>query len=189
MDTQQQPPKTRVDRSIEWLKNNKVTAPLIVAGIIVLAVGGVFDAVRKSVPVAGAKSKSAQTNSSGQASLNLPGGSGWVLLGEYDDEKKVFARGPLWEVVRTNYPDKSMFPRKGEQIQLKATRNVVVPHFRSQGLKDSLTPPWQLNTLVADDYTGISLPKDTVVEVRDVSLGHFEGMPFVVWVRVAEVTN
>jgi hypothetical protein len=127
------------------------------------------------------------SNPQPNTSLNFPGGSGWLLLGDYDDGRGIFVRGPFFEVTKTNYPDKSKLPRKGEWIKLTAEREVIIPDYRISGTSKLDMPPWKKNVLDNNDYTGIKLPAGTEVEMRDVSLGHFEGMPFVVWARVAPI--
>ncbi|MBC7572373.1 MAG: hypothetical protein H7319_21975 [Spirosoma sp.] len=117
----------------------------------------------------------------------IPGGSGWILVGEYDENINKFVRGPFYRVTNTNYPSDSIFPRKGESIILTKGRQVVISDYKISGVAKWNAPPWQENVLDSNDYTGTILPKGTELEVRDVSMGHFEGMPFVVWVRIAPI--
>ena len=117
---------------------------------------------------------------------SLPDGSGWILVGDYDDSLDVYVRGPLYKVIASSYPEPSQFPRKGEIIRLKTERNVVIADYKDSGTKKLFQPPWQKNILGDKDYTGIKLYAGSIVEVRDVSMGHFSGMPFVVWVRIGQ---
>jgi hypothetical protein len=64
-----------------------------------------------------------------------------------------------------------VLPQVGDTIRLSVERNIVISGYTKIGVSKLFQPPWQLNTLSADDYTGVKLPKDAVVEVRDVSLG------------------
>jgi hypothetical protein len=51
-------------------------------------------------------------------------------------------------------------------------------------VKRIFQPPWQENILEEKDYTGIVIKSGSRVEVRDVSFGHFYGMPLALWVRI-----
>ncbi len=57
---------------------------------------------------------------------DLPGDTGWLLVGDLDTKNGVYVRGPLFRVVKSIYKDESILPRKGEWIKLLATRNVVI---------------------------------------------------------------
>lgn len=116
----------------------------------------------------------------------LPNGSGWLLLGDYDEIKKKYIRGPFYEVVSSNYNDKSKFPRKGEILKILKERNLIIVNYKTSGVKNLYKPPWQENFLENNDYTGIKIKSNHYVEVRDISLGSFPNMPIVVWVRVGE---
>ena len=119
--------------------------------------------------------------------INIPGGTGWVLLGDYDENLNKFVRGPFFKVTDTKYPNDTIFPRKGEWIILTKEREIVIADYKISGTTKWNVAPWQQNILDSNDYTDIVLPKGTELEVRDVSIGHFEAMPFVVWVRVSQV--
>lgn len=116
----------------------------------------------------------------------LPGGSGWILVGDLNPAGAFYVRGPFYTLKSSSYPEPSLVPRKGERLQLSAAREVVIADFKTSGLTLRDKPPWRENRLDDADYTGIKLPAGTVVEVRDVSMGQFKGQPRVVWVRVAE---
>ncbi|HEX2958972.1 MAG TPA: hypothetical protein VHO70_19210, partial [Chitinispirillaceae bacterium] len=119
----------------------------------------------------------------------LPGGSGWLLIGDFDESQKKYIRGPFYKIVKSNYIDKTPFPRKGEIIRITTDRNVIIAGYKKEGTTRIFQPPWQENILQEEDYTGLKVKSGSLVEVRDISMGHFHGMPFVVWVRIAEPTN
>jgi len=112
-----------------------------------------------------------------------------VLLGDYDIEKGIFIKGPFYKVVKSKYPNKDILPRKGERIRLTVERNVVIINYTTKGTSDVFQPPWTKNILDEGDYTGVKILKGTIVEIRDVSMGSFPGMPAVLWVRVSYVPH
>ena len=171
--------KTLVDRYIERLKNHPVIAVIVVATVILAGAAQLTDSITKiasifpsvfhpSVPLPA-----------------IPGDSGWLLLGDVDPSGERYVRGPFYAVEKSNYPDKSLTPRKGELVRLSSSRNVVIAGYKTTGLANQFVAPWTLNVLSDADYTGVKLPKGAVVEVRDVGLGSYPNQPIVVWVRVA----
>lgn len=172
-------PPTLFDRYSTKLKNHPVVATILVVAAIVGGVAQFTDAVSKvwtAIP---------NLRHAAKELPSLPGDSGWLLLGDLDQKGERYIRGPLYKVEKSSYPDKSLTPRKGEQVRLTAERNVVIAGFKSTGLQRLFDPPWSLNVLTDADYTGIKLPKDSVVEIRDVSIASFPEQPLVVWVRIA----
>lgn len=114
----------------------------------------------------------------------LPGGSGWLLVGDFDEKESKYIRGPFFKTISSNYSVKSILPRKGDIIQITSERNLVISDYKDSGANKLFQPPWQENYLEGDDFTGIKILPGSQVEVRDVSMGHFENMPFLVWVRI-----
>ncbi len=117
----------------------------------------------------------------------LPGDSGWLLLGDFDPKQNHYTRGPLYKIIHSNYADKSLLPRKGEHIETTAKRNLIIADYENSGTTKLFQPPWQEGILDDDDYTGVKILKSSRLEVRDVSLGHYPGMPYVVWVRIGHI--
>lgn len=115
----------------------------------------------------------------------FPGGSGWVLLGDFDQTEDRYIRGPFYEIEESNYSVTSFLPRKGEVLRTTVDRSLIIVDFKTLGTTQLFQPPWRENVLEEGDYTGVLIPAGSIVEVRDVSLGRFPGMPFVVWVRIA----
>ncbi|MGE8098123.1 hypothetical protein [Pseudomonas fluorescens] len=169
---------TLTDRYITRLKNHRPVAILL---IVVAVIGGIAqftDAISKIAYTAtGLFHPSRELPT-------LPGDSGWLLLGDLDPKGERYIRGPFFLVERSAYPEKFLTPRKGEQLRLLTERNLVIAGYKVTGIERVLTPPWTLNVLSDRDYTGIKLSKDSVVEVRDVSLASFPGEPLVLWVRI-----
>lgn len=188
IDEQLQPPlvtaaseksKTLVDRYIDRLKNHRIIAVIVVAAMVLAGAAQLTDSIARiaglfprvfhpSVPLPG-----------------VPGDSGWLLLGDLNPNGERYIRGPFYAVEKSNYPDKALTPRKGELVRLLAERNVIIAGYKTTGLANQFTAPWTLNVLSDADYTGVKLPKGSVVEVRDIGLGSFPNQPIVVWVRVA----
>lgn len=171
--------KSLTDIYIEKLKNRPVIAVVLIAVAVVVGLAQLTDAISKL------KTALPEVFRPAVALPTIPGDSGWLLLGDLDPDGKRYVRGPLYETEKSAYPDKSLTPRKGELLRLSAERNVVIAGYKNTGLAQKFTPPWQLNALSDPDYTGVKLPRGSVVEVRDVSLGRFPGQPIVVWARVA----
>jgi hypothetical protein len=114
----------------------------------------------------------------------FPDGSGWLLVGDFDVAERKYTRGPFYKAIASSYSTKSALPRKGDIIQITAERNLIIADYKNSGTKKLYQPPWQENYLEDNDYTGIKVLPGSKVEVRDVSMGHFQDMSFVVWVRI-----
>jgi len=114
------------------------------------------------------------------------GGTGWVFLGYYDEERSIYIDGPYYEIAQSNYTDHSDIPRIGEGIRLeKKDRSVVIVDFAQSGQQLRFDPP--LADLDDNDYTKVRLKVGTVVKVRDVSVTHFPGRPYAVWARISSL--
>jgi hypothetical protein len=61
---------------------------------------------------------------------------------------------------------------------------IIINYFKKSGTTKMYQPPWQKNYLDDSDNTGIKIMPGCMVEVRDISRGHFPGMPSVIWVRI-----
>lgn len=168
-----------VDRYLDRLKNYPLVAIIIVVTFILGGVAQFTDSITK---IAGVVPNVFHSSVPLPA---IPGDSGWLLLGDLDPSGDRYVRGPYFVVNNSNYPDKALTPRKGELIRLLAERNVVIAGYKTSGLANQFTAPWTLNVLSDADYTGVKLPKGSVIEVRDVALGSYPGQPIVVWVRVS----
>jgi hypothetical protein len=120
---------------------------------------------------------------------NIPGGAGWLFLGYFDPRLQAFTSAPLYKVSRTSFGSTSVpLPREGEWLQLLVDREVIIADFQKTGTKMRDEPPWQLHaTLQPEDYTGITLRKGSVVEVREIAPGQFPGQSAAVWVKIGRV--
>ena len=171
--------KTLADRYIERLKNHPFIAVLVVSTMALAGVAQFTDAITK---IAGNFSSVFRPLVSLPV---IPGDSGWLLLGDLDPGGERYVRGPFYSIEKSNYPDKTLTPRKGELVRLLSERNVIIAGYKTAGLANQFVAPWTLNVLSDADYTGVKLPKGSVVEVRDIGLGSYPNQPIVVWVRVA----
>lgn len=170
---------TLVDKYVTKLKNHPVIAVVVVVGMAIGGVAQFTDALSKVVVIPPWSAHPAKDRPV------IPGDSGWLLVGDLDPSAVSYVRGPFYKTEKSSYPTTSVVPRKGELLRLLAERNVIIAGYKTNGLARQFMPPWQLNILSDVDYTGVKLPKDSVGEVRDVSLGSFPSQPVVVWVRVA----
>ena len=121
--------------------------------------------------------------------IALPGGSAWVLLGDYDLSGRILTM-KKFELVRSNYPDRSLVPRKDEIVQLTDKRRAIITDFRTSGVTKLFEPPWKPPHVFSDDTddTGIVLPSGTRLEVRDVTVARDPQLSTaVIWARVAVV--
>ena len=114
----------------------------------------------------------------------LPGGTGWLLLGNYSAEEKRFVRGPFFSIVKSRYETSSEFPREGDIIRITHDRNLIIPNFREFGLRDRFREPYLLGHLDEDDYTGIVIREGAYAEVRSSTLDPVIGVPRGLWVRI-----
>ena len=169
---------TQVDKYLTRIKNHPLLAIIIVGAITIGGIAQFTDAISKLVRLV-------PWSLSTVTLPVMPGDSGWILVGDLDPNAEFYVRGPLYEDEKSSYSETSIVPRKGELIRLLAERNLIIAGYKTDGVNKLFMPPWQLNILSEADYTGIRLHKDSVIEIRDVSLGSFPGQPIVVWVRVA----
>ena len=123
----------------------------------------------------------------GATPVIIPNDTGWIFAGYFDDAHGQFIQGPYFVVKHSNYPDKQVLPRVGEQIKITSERNIIIADFATKGLTRQYDPPWQQNKLESTDYTGWKLPRGSLVEIRDVSGGSFPDKPSAIWVRVGAV--
>jgi hypothetical protein len=167
------------ERILSRIKNKRVIAYVIVAGVIVIGVANFSDSTMKLYGFAAA------VLGSGAVPVVLPKDSGWMFAGYFDAERGIYTDGPYFTVSHSPYASRDQLPRLGEHIRVaRKERNIIIADFETQGLTRRFVPPWQQNELKNSDYTGLKLPIGTIVEVRDVSLGAFPGRPAAVWVRV-----
>ncbi len=89
---------TLVDKWIDRLKRHPIVAAVIVLSIALIGTGQVFDALGKI-------SNGWQKVLSPSVALpELPGGSGWLLLGDLAPNGQHFVRGPFFSTTDSRYP-------------------------------------------------------------------------------------
>lgn len=125
---------TLFDRYSTKLKNHPLVATILVIAAVVGGFAQFTDAVSKVWTLIPNVLRPAKELPA------LPGDSGWLLLGDLDPNGERYIRGPLYKIEKSSYPDKSLTPRKGEQIRLTAERNVVIAGFKSTGLQRLMAP-------------------------------------------------
>ena len=54
------------------------------------------------------------------------GGTGWILLGNYNSDKNQWTYGPFFEYLQSNRDNKNGLPPIGASIRLTALRHVVI---------------------------------------------------------------
>jgi hypothetical protein len=175
-------PKSDLSEEIigHW-KNKKSVAYFLVLSAAVAGLVGFGESVSKLAGFATALIRD------GATPVVIPNDTGWIFAGYFDDSSGRFIQGPYFVVRHSNYADKQLIPRVGEQITITSERNIVIADFATKGLTRQYEPPWHQNKLEAGDYTGWKLPRGSVVEVRDVSAGSFHDKPSAIWVRVGAI--
>ncbi len=166
------------DRILLRLKNNRFIAILIVASVAVMGFASTLESVQKITALVIASERD------GAVPVVLPKNTGWVFLGYFSKDLNAYTKGPLYTVVKSAYPDKTLQPRVNDWIKLTEQRRVIIADFATKGLTLQYDPPWKKNVLTDDDDTGLKLSKGSVVEVRDISLGAYSGRDSAVWARV-----
>ena len=117
----------------------------------------------------------------------LPGGSGWLLVGDYDLRLQMYTRGPFYKMVKSNYDNPSHFPRKGEKVEITALRKLIILDFQpNANISRLFDSPMMKASLESRDYTGIEILSGTCVEVRDVRIASTYEMPAAVWIRIGK---
>ena len=128
---------------------------------------------------------------SGNSSLygpTLPFNTGWIFVGYYAANPKVFIEGPTSTVAfrPTGAERGELVPAIGDVLRVRKPRRVIIAAYRTAGLKHQLTsPPLVNNILNADDDTGVELPEGEFVIVRDVEISGAPGRASSVWARIA----
>jgi len=115
------------------------------------------------------------------------GGTGWILLGNYDSEKSQWGKVRYIDFVHANH---DAFPEIGDTLRLTATRHVVILDWQTTKLERLLDRPGlDKGVLDEGDYTPSILGAGALVDVGDVSAGHFPGRQDVVWARVIPMVH
>jgi hypothetical protein len=118
----------------------------------------------------------------------LPFNTGWIFVGYYDANRRVFIEGPTSTVAfrPTGAERGGVVPEIGDVLRVRKPRRVIIAAYRTSGLKHQLTSPPLVNDITnADDETGVELPEGAFVIVRDVEISGYPGRASSVWARVA----
>jgi hypothetical protein len=117
--------------------------------------------------------------------VQLPFDSGWILAGFYSSSTQAYTQIPYVEIAKTSYPQKQGLPRVGDWVRVTGERNVIIADYATSGTTNQMSPP--MRDLAQSDYTGVKLPAGTIMEVRDIGGGSYEGRPTALWLRVAGI--
>lgn len=114
------------------------------------------------------------------------GGTGWILLGNYDFDKSQWTFGPFFDFVHANHDIQNRYPAIGDTIKVTAPRHVVILDWHTTKGKRRMERPGLDKDPIGEDedYTPSRLGAGALVDVGDVSAGHHLGRQDVVWARV-----
>jgi hypothetical protein len=118
--------------------------------------------------------------------FKLIGGTGWILIGNYNFNKNQWSWGPFFEFERSVHTNPNEIPKIGETIRLKVTRHVIILDWSTRKRERRLEPPGINKGMIteSEDYTPLTLGPGAVIDVADISAGHFPSRQDVVWARV-----
>lgn len=114
--------------------------------------------------------------------------SGWIFVGYYDHETRVYVEGPFATVAYrpTGGERGAIPPQVGDVLQIIKERRIIISNYRYDGLAHQLTSPSSFReVLTEDDETGMMFRKNDLVIVRDVETAGALSRPLSVWCRVA----
>jgi hypothetical protein len=119
------------------------------------------------------------------------GGTGWILLGNYDFAKNQWTFGPFFDFVHANRDIQNGFPAIGDTIRVTATRHLIILDWHTEKWKRRLQRPGLDKGTIGEDedYTPSTLGAGALVDIGDVSAGHFPGRQDVVWARVIPMVH
>jgi hypothetical protein len=114
------------------------------------------------------------------------GGTGWILLGNYDFDQGKWTFGPFFDFVHANHDTQNGLPAIGDTIRLTATRHVVILDWHTEKWERRLDKPGLDKGVISgeEDFTPSILRTGALLDVGEVSAGHSPGRQDVVWVRV-----
>jgi hypothetical protein len=103
--------------------------------------------------------------------LAIPGETGWIFGGYFNTETKAFIEGPYVSIYDSKTRGLRKYVEVGDTIQLKVSRKIIIVDFKTTGTSQKLVSPINVGIIGEEDETGIILPKDTRLVVREVSEG------------------
>lgn len=159
-----------------------------------LAIKSTCDPTATSLSTAaqlGCYDKSFAPSPAGTKHPKLPGGTGWIFAGYVERRDDAFhwtQDGPYVAYPNGALPSSAPSEIKtSTAVVLRADRRVIMVDFGKVGDCNFLKTPISIpgGVLRPEDYTGVVLPKDTRVIVRDVAAGHFpKNDSWSIWLRV-----
>jgi len=169
---------TLVDGWIARIKNNRVIAVLIVIGIVLSAVMGFWKELPEPI--------THYMEHLFRPPLALPGDTGWIFVGYYNEPTGAFIEGPKVEIINSTMRARNFYVELGDTIRLKnVTKVYMVDYAPDRSTTKKLVSPIEKGVLSSSDETGVALPAGTELIVRDVSRGAWPGNPnTAIWVRV-----
>jgi hypothetical protein len=169
---------TLVDRIKDRLKNNKVTAALIVILAILGGTMTIWDKVPEPIRQ--------HVEYWFRPPLTLPGDTGWIFVGYYNAQAGAFIEGPKVEVIDSTIRERQFYVELGDTIRVKNLTKVYMVDFEpGRSTAKKLLSPIVKGVISSADETGVVLPAATELIVRDVSRGAWPGNPdSAIWVRV-----
>jgi hypothetical protein len=121
-------------------------------------------------------------------STTLPGETAWIFSGYFNIETEAFIEGPYVSVYDSNTRGQRRYVEIGDTIQLKVSRKAIIVDYKITGTSQKLVSPINAGILGEEDETGITIPKDTQLVVRDVSEGRWpDSKNAALWLRVVNV--
>lgn len=172
---------SKVDRYVDYAKNHAVISFIIILGIAVIALANFTDAISrlaKFLPLTKL-----------QTSLSLLAGeTGWIFVGYFDVQSETFIEGPYVSVVSSSRRGTRRYVEIGDKVRLNVAQKVYVVEFARSGASKNLMSPIEKGVIGKGDETGMELPTNTELIVRDVSEGHRPNNPnAALWLRVVDV--
>lgn len=118
----------------------------------------------------------------------IPGETGWIFAGYFNTETESFIEGPYVSVYDSNVRGHTRYVEIGDTVQLKVSRKIIIVDYKTTGTSQKLVSPINVAMIGEEDETGIALPKDTKLVVRDVSEGRWpDSKNAALWLRVVNV--
>lgn len=118
----------------------------------------------------------------------IPGETGWIFAGYFNVETEAFIEGPYVSVYDSNTRGQRRYVEVGDTVQLKVSRKVITLDYKTTGTSQKLVSPINAGILGEEDETGVIIPKDTRLVVRDVSEGRWpDSKNAALWLRVINV--
>lgn len=121
-------------------------------------------------------------------STTIPGETGWIFAGYFNIKTESFIEGPYVSVYDSNTRGQRRYVEIGDTVQLKAPKKLIIVDFKTTGTSQKLVSPITVEILGEEDETGVVLPKDTKLIVRDISEGRWPDNEIAaLWLRVVNV--